>query len=544
MPLRKMNLVLLAHGQMRRGSGVVLAMALLATSPVLASPVPPRADAEASPHGIAPARPSKVLRGDFEQARVAQARYDIPKLLLLARDCRDLALKLRKRQPEKGCDAVMFRAAQRLGDARTMVEADYWWQRHGLSATDKTSKLYLAFQQADLTRLVDTVPAFSARIVDSPSTLAYQHRIEFSGRVAEQPLTWHRPTVTAIINGKPVAVLVDTGTVVPLVMDQTHATVLGAIPLMSGWVEPGVARSPPAGTKGFTEALITRFEFGGLLLHNVAAMVVPDGTFHVGVLVGLPVLARFGRVSLSDTQITLGAAARQCANSIPLRFVGGGQLGFSTTADGRPVTAFVDTGDENALVIRPKPESGSSGATDLGRSMRRTAVEARRQLRIQLGSWSIMQIDTLNASRPMGAGHALPAGVGVNIGAPLLAFADVQFDFSKPSLCVSPKPAVKNGAVFVLRDWREESFAKNPIGTLLDLLDRALAVFLSPGGVMPSRPRSKLSAPDAPACASVSDARGVRSSSACAVRAASGASVRAGRAARPVTRTGTGGTPR
>src|SRR6185437_1543829 len=163
--------------------------------------------------------------------------------------------KLHKMQPAKVCDEAMFQVARRLGDARTMVEADYWWQRHGFSAADKTSKLYSAFQKANLARLVHTVPAFSATVADSPSVLKYQHRIEFAGRVAAEPLTWHRPTVAAAINGKPVTVLVDTGTALPLMMDQTHATALGAIPLMGGWAKPGMIRNPTTGTKGFTTAL-------------------------------------------------------------------------------------------------------------------------------------------------------------------------------------------------------------------------------------------------------------------------------------------------
>ncbi|HKZ11980.1 MAG TPA: hypothetical protein VJL61_14930 [Rhodanobacteraceae bacterium] len=102
-----------------------------------------------------------------------------------------------------------------MGDARSMVEADYWWQQHGFAVADKTSKPCVAFQQAGLAHLVGTVPAFSAKVVDSSSVMKYQHRIDFSGRVGTGPFASHRPTVAATINGKPVTVLVDTGTVLP-----------------------------------------------------------------------------------------------------------------------------------------------------------------------------------------------------------------------------------------------------------------------------------------------------------------------------------------
>lgn len=464
--------------QTRWWSGAFLATMLLTGSSVFASPTPAHTGAEALPHGTTVARPPTQLRRDFEQGRAAQARYDIPKLLSLARDCRNLALTLRKLQAERVCDDAMFGAAQRLGDARSMVEADYWWQQHGFSAADKTSKANSAPQAANLARLIDTVPAFSAKVVGSSSVLKYQHRIEFAGRVAAEPLAWHRPMVTVTVNGKSVMALVDTGTVLPLMMDQAHAKALGAIPLMVGdWVKPGRAKNPPTG-KSSTTALITRFKFGDLVMHNVAATIVPDGRFGVGVLVGLPVLARFGRVNLSDTQITTGAAVGQCASGTPLTFVGEGQLGFLTTANGRPTVAMVDTGSMYALLARPGTNSAYSTEDKTSPSKRPERLSGpHRRVRVQIGAWSMMGID-MPDTKP-----TPPQGVDVSIGAPLLAFADVQFDFSNPSLCVSPKPAVKDGAVIVFRNQREESLAKGPVAALLRALEAIMVKMSSPAGV-------------------------------------------------------------
>ena len=475
-PAHKTKLSRLARFTGRVRSGLVVAGVLFTTPSVFAVPVM-HAGVEAHPHRVElthdstarDLKPRAQLRRDFMEARAARARYEMPKVLSLAMDCRDLALKLHKMQPARVCDEAMFRVARRLGDARTMVEADYWWQRHGFSAADKTSKLYSAFQKANLARLVHTVPAFSATVADSPSVLKYQHRIEFAGRVAAEPLTWHRPTVTATINGKPVAVMVDTGTILPVMMDQTHATALGATRLLGELAAPGTEKHPLPGAKGFGTDLIANFKFGDLVMHNVATAVFPDGRFHIGVLVGLPVLARFGRVDLDDARIATGLAVPHCTSGMQLRIVGAGQLGFATTANGRPAIAMLDTGSMYALFAKPETSPNSSAMSKTSRSEWPEAPSAHhRQVGVQIGAGSMTGVDMPDAK------FTLPPDVDVTIGAPLLTFADVRIDFAKPSLCVSPKPSVKDGAVFVYRDRREESFAKSPIAILLDVLERAV----------------------------------------------------------------------
>lgn len=476
---RKPNLLRLVHRH--RWDGVLFA-ALFAVAPVRARPATSRADAGTPPRVGAPARRPTPLQRAFEQARAAQARYDMPGFFAWVRDCRELAFTEHKMLPAKLCDDAMFGAAQRLGDPRAMVEADYWWLQHGFSAADKTSKLHGAFEKADLAHLVGTVPALTATVVGDSSTLEYLHRIEFAGRVAAGPPAAHRPTVTATINGKPVAVLVDTGTVLPLMMDQSHAAALGATPLLGGWVAPGKGRHAVPGAKGFGTDVIARFRLGGLVMHNLAAAVVPDGTFHVGVMVGLPVLARFGRVNLGDTRITTGGVAPRCTNRLPLRFVGTGQLGFSTIANGRPATAMIDTGSMYALYARPGsgPHAPTMGNPRL-QETRETPPPHRRHVGVRLGRWSMTGVDMPDAK------ISLPPGVDVSIGAPLLAFADVGIDFSKPSLCVGPRPSVKDGLVLRYGDGREASTANDPFATLLRMLDGFLTKVSPPGATHDAR---------------------------------------------------------
>ena len=459
-PIHKMNLLRSMLFRKRLRNGAVLATALLTTSSASAFRAPSHAVAETPLHHMTAAHDgasgppalSAQLRRDFVGARAAKARYDMPKLLSLVTDCRGLAFRMHKMRPAKICDEAMFGVAQRLGDARVMIEAAYWWQQHGFSEADKTSKVYLAFQKANLAQLVDTVPAFSVTLAGSPTVLKYQHRIESVGSVPAEPLAWHRPNVTATINDKPVVVLVDTGTVVPLTVDQTNAAALGAMPLFGDLVAPVMGKASQTETQGFTHALIDTFKFGGLVMHNVAATVVPDGTFSVGILVGLPVLARFGRVDLNNKRIAVGSAAPHCARGTPLEFVGEGQLGFSTTANGQPSVAFVDTGDVNALTTKSQLKTMPFDTKNMNSLELRDGAETHHRLRIQIGSWSMTEINVPDGRRAPGAKRALPPGVDVNIGAPLLALADVQIDFSKPSLCVSPKPAVKDGAVIVIRN--------------------------------------------------------------------------------------------
>jgi hypothetical protein len=289
---------------------------------VLAFPLPPHAVAEASPHAAIATRDDAAgrpafrarLRNDAVATRAATARCNLPKVLSLATDCRDLAFKMHEVRAARICDEVMFRSGYRIGDARSMVDADYWWQQHGFSGADKTSKAYSAFQKADLARLLDTVPVFSAKVVGGSSVLKYRRRVEFAGRLSARPLASRRPTVAATINDKPVTVMVDTGTVLPIMMDQAHATALGATPLLGEWVAPGMEKHPLPGARRFSTDLIANFKFGDLVMHNVATAVVPDGTFHVGVLIGLPVLARFGRVDLNDVRIAMGKAVPRCTS--------------------------------------------------------------------------------------------------------------------------------------------------------------------------------------------------------------------------------------
>lgn len=68
------------------------------------------------------------------------------------------------------------------------------------------------------------------------------------------------------------------------------------------------------------------------------------------------------------------------------------------------------------------------------------------------------------------------------MGAPLLlAFADVGIDFSEPSLCIRPKPAVKDGVLFAYRDRKETSIAKDPVSILLQDLEDFLTKMSPPG---------------------------------------------------------------
>jgi hypothetical protein len=128
-----------------------------------------------------------------------------------------------------------------------------------------------------------------------------------------------------------------------------------------------------------------------------------------------------------------------------------------------------------ALFARQGTDAGASTASSAGPRLPGASPALHRRVRVHLGRWSMMGVDM------PGANVRLPPGIDVSIGAPLLAFADVRMDFAKPSLCVGPKPSVKDGLVFAYRDRRDKSATKDPVATLLRILEDFLTQIGPPG---------------------------------------------------------------
>ena len=56
-----------------------------------------------------------------------------------------------------------------------------------------------------------------------------------------------------------------------------------------------------------------------------------------------------------------------------------------------------------------------------------------------------------------------------------------RFDFAKPSLCVSPRPSVKDGLVIRYGDSGKKPIANDPIATLGRVLEDLLKKMAQPG---------------------------------------------------------------
>lgn len=407
------------------------------------------AQAERARHVSSPpaqrAAPGGVIGTGSAQAssetRVAafRANYDLHGVLVAAEACRDAALAAQRLDRALRCNARVRAAAYSLGDARGLMRWAHWQARYAVS--EFNHGLGIAFSQANLPRLASEVPPLQVRI-DGDATLRYLQPISTkTHQVAWQTIIGDvsrgRPVVSVEIDGRPTSALLDTGTPFALLLDQAQAYALGARPLVIGIASPGTARGAPPtpGTAAFD--LVRTFKLGTLVMHNLLAVVVANGSPLHGVIVGLPVLANYRQVTFGQSSVRLATRTHACATrALPETVESTASSDvpvFTARVNGGTTNAIFDTGSNVALVVLAgrfaSPASAASAPAEGGTS----------------GAFSGPLAATLGELRltapKVHAVAALPGDVGLDAGATVLATASVQLDFpgnAPPSICFAP----------------------------------------------------------------------------------------------------------
>jgi predicted aspartyl protease len=370
---------------------------------------------------------NSVFPPEEDKLKTAIATDRIQDALIAARVCRNSASKENKPRMALNCNAILRDAAYYLGDAHAVLESVHWQSRHARSGDG----LAAPFQDGDVAR---TVAPLSVSFEGSDSKLEYVHPFSLKRHLDDNSqavrVRGDRPAVMVRINDQDVAAMVDTGTYVPLMLDQAHAYQVGAVPLVTGVVAPRSLAVPSPLPDSAAYDLIGTFRFGGVVMRNVLAIVVRNGHLPGGAIVGLPVLARYKQVTFGTRGVTLSGAADSCdGTQLPLTVTPASQgfgLVFPVEVHGKSVKAMFDTGSNALLLANPVLFSNSL----VTKSESSTTSFEHRSLSVWIGRLHLMT-------------HRAPLGVDgmsadVHIGAPLLAAADVRINFSNRSLCVIP----------------------------------------------------------------------------------------------------------
>ena len=120
-------------------------------------------------------------------------------------------------------------------------------------------------------------------------------------------------------------------------------------------------------------------EFGPLVLHDVAVVVMQSDFIPPETVIGMPMLRRFGEVTLGDDQMILArAGSNTCKSGAPLSFASGpdlnGAMHFPASIDSKAVT--MDLVSDSSIVFGVRP--GFSKAISDGT-----------QVDLAVGSWAL-----------------------------------------------------------------------------------------------------------------------------------------------------------
>lgn len=374
----------------------------------------------------------------------AQFAYDLPGVLNLLKDCRDATLRQNATGVALNCNRNAAGVALVMGDARGYFQTLDWTKNIGFPAIARSRqgrepKFGKPFNEVDLDKLAKSVPPFSATLSAGSASLDYSHPLyKVLGNQGNHVTTYGTngvatiPEVTMEIDGKPAKALVDTGTSYLLTLDQAQAKALGVKTLVAGL--PAIATMGKAPAKGGTSfGLVDRLVFGPLTINNAMAIVAPTGYLPgPGVLVGLPLLARFKQVEFEQSRLVIDTTASACKYPLALIFASSweenGKLVFAAKANGKPIKASVDTGAAVPLIASRAlmaPTATAQAATTA------PATPSHQPIEVQFGNSRFSYNDP-----PVIPTLDVP---DVIIGAPILEGWNVRFNFSKPSLCLIPR---------------------------------------------------------------------------------------------------------
>lgn len=383
--------------------------------------------------------PATPLDEDIARMIEAQNSYRLDKLLAVSLSCRNNGMKRNQVRKALFCNGVAYRTALVLGDAQQIFSALSWAKQTGFPAKERAgggpSRFGNAFDQADVGQLARSLLPTEQILAPGRTTIPYTNASsvtsigpggDMSRRAGDLRTI---PAVAVSINKKNVAAVADTGSGYSVVMDQLHADALGVTTLVAGLPPLNTLGRDPVGPD-LRLGLAKELTLGPLTLHNIVVLVAPSGNFTTDrVAVGLPLLARLKQFSFEQSGIVVGKPNRECKAAMALSFVSSwdedGKLAFDAQADGQAVKASIDTGAAPPLIAGRQLQPPSDAQA------RESAAPTARYLKVEVAGRDLSYDDA-----PIIATMPFPAFL---VGAPILASSDLQFDFSKPSLCIEPR---------------------------------------------------------------------------------------------------------
>lgn len=378
-----------------------------------------------------------------------QLKFRLPKLLAMARKCRNAAAKINSRaamEDASECEGFMVRSTQAMGDARGYFAALAWQRSEGVAILTEMGDrpLFLLPKTIDVAKLPRSIPAFSAELTSmAPAMLPYANVFPSKEIRHVTPRTSHwaanrsysafKPEVTVMINGHRVHALIDSGTDTALVMSAARAKALGLQALVTGLSGDRSVGKPPIPKGSGALFLAKRLRLGPLRVRNLMADVIPDGYDQgTGVTIGLPLLARFDSVVFDQSGMTVNAPAVSCRHSLPVTYAvlprEDGFLVFTAEADGMPIRAMIDTGASGFLLVGRRLMPAASEIT----SYRVDGKYPARFIRVQIPGLGALDFDALMLDD-------LLSNLDADFGFPLSwGMKSVRFDFANMSICLVP----------------------------------------------------------------------------------------------------------
>jgi len=162
-------------------------------------------------------------------------------------------------------------------------------------------------------------------------------------------------------------------------------------------------------------------EFGPLVLHDVAVVVMQSDFIPPEIVIGMPMLRRFGEVTLGDNQMTLARAGDStCKPGVPLSFASGpdlnGVMHFPASIGNKAVTMNLVSDSSTVFGVRPGFSETISDGT---------------QVDLAVGSWALRYRAVVPSSWRSSQDAVLGGGV---LKRNTVSF---RFDTPIPTICIA-----------------------------------------------------------------------------------------------------------
>ncbi len=366
------------------------------------------------------------VHSDSRALNDAQLHYDVPNLLRLAihfEDERfkrntpgDLLLALRANRLARA-------SALSLGDANTYLKEALRAREILLPALTKSIGGVNTFDNgldtADLEGALRNAPKVSVSWRSAAATFQFPSVSAMSSKESGP-----RPSMKVGDRIVAATIATDRSTITPLwiITSASDQRSLGLTLLVKNIGKANASYRSRGYTAQMDLYLAPSVQFGPLVLHNVAVVVMQTDFVPPATVVGMPMLRQFAEVTFGDRQMTVARTSSDtCKSGAPLLFASGPDLDgasvFPASINGKSALANIVL--DNPAVVAVRPDFSD-------------AVSNGKQVDFAVGSWSLQhQTAVVPSSWASSQDAALTGGVLKN------NTVSLRFDTPKPSVCIA-----------------------------------------------------------------------------------------------------------